>query len=123
MSSPGACCGCSQYDSQKAERPASTEPHQGSLFVETGEKSEIQLPVLFVLTAALWRVKQHPLARKYMKIPGVQGIIHQLQVAPEILQCCRVLACLDYYMRPNIVEILLRTSAVSFESCTLAMAR
>ena len=93
------------------------------MFVETGEKSEIQLPVLLVLTAALWRVKQHPLARKYMKIPGVQGIIHQLQVVSEILQCCRVLACLDYYMHPNIVEILLRTSAVSFESCTLAMAR
>ena len=91
--------------------------------VKVPKAPDSSLPILLVFTAALWRAKHHTLARKYMKIPGVQGIIHQLQVVSEILHCCRVLACLDYYMHPNIVEILLRTSGVSFESCTLAMAR
>ena len=58
-----------------------------------------QLPVLLVLTAALRRAKQHPLARKYMKIPGVRRIIHQLQVVCEILQCCRVLAFRQKWVR------------------------
>ena len=40
------------------------------MFVETGEKTEIQLPVLLVLTAALWRVKLHPLAEKYERVAG-----------------------------------------------------
>ena len=76
----------------------SLKPVRNQVTVKVPKAPESSLPILLVFTAALWRAKQHPLARKYMKIPSMQGIIHQLQVVSEILQCCRVLAFLDYYM-------------------------
>ena len=72
----------------------SLKPVRNQVTVKVPKAPESSLPILLVFTAALWRAKQHPLARKYMKIPS----IHQLQVVSEILQRCRVLAFLDYYM-------------------------
>ena len=72
----------------------SLKPVRNQVTVKVPKAPDSSLPILLVFTAALWRAKQHPLARKYMKIPS----IHQLQVVSEILQRCRVLAFLDYYM-------------------------
>ena len=72
----------------------SLKPVRNQVTVKVPKAPDSSLPILLVFTAALWRAKHHPLARKYMKIPS----IHQLQVVSEILQRCRVLAFLDYYM-------------------------
>ena len=72
----------------------SLKPVRSQVTVNVPKAPDSSLPILLVFTAALWRAKHHPLARKYMKIPN----IHQLQVVSEILQRCRVLAFLDYYM-------------------------
>ena len=47
----------------------SLKPVRNQVTVNVPKAPDSSLPILLVFTAALWRAKQHPLARKYMKIP------------------------------------------------------